>query len=187
MKIGVDCDGVLRDFTAKVKSKVIELHPKLESEIKPATSWGWKRWLPFWSYEETESFIFKENYLDIFENAPVYTEAVEDWPVLMRWAKEKEHEIVLVSSQRKNCIDPTNRWLDKYNFIFDQRYYISEKWMIDVNILIDDSPHKLKAFKQKSVSKGLSVRMDRLWNQSVSNSYLSISRLSDVIGIVDAM
>ena len=187
MKIGVDCDGVLRDFIAKVKSKIIELHPEFEAQIKPTTSWGWRRWLPFWSYERTEHFIFKENYLDIFENAPVYNEAVQDWPFIMEWAKERGHEIVLVSSQRPNCIGPTNRWLDKHGFNFDHRHYIREKWLIDVDLLIDDSPHKLKAFKQKSVSSGLPVKMERLWNKSISENYVTIDRISKIIDLVDGM
>ena len=105
----------------------------------------------------------------------------------MKWAKKRKHEVVLVSSQRQNCIDPTNRWLDKHGFVFDRKYYIREKWLIDVDLLIDDSPYKLKAFKQKSVSKGLPIRMDRLWNQSISDDYIGIGRVSDVINIVDGM
>ena len=72
--------------------------------------------------------------------------SLEDWSKLKAWAKEHDHELVLVSAQREHCEEPTRQWLEKWGFDFDEIHFTKEKWSVDVDILIDDSPEKLDIF-----------------------------------------
>ena len=47
-------------------------------------------------------------------------------------------------------------------------------------MLIDDSPEKLKDFRNKSVNTGIPVCMKQSWNQECHSSYFTIDRLSDI-------
>ena len=183
MRIGIDCDGVLRDFIPDLISSINETHPEHVDKIKPVEAWEWESWLPFWTEEETEKYVFEDNYLDFFgvEASPIKS-SVEDWPKLVQWAKENDHQLILVSAQREHCIEPTEDWLQRWGFVgFDEIHFTKQKWSIDVDVLIDDSPEKLDDFNKQSVTGGKSICMKQTWNTECHTKYMSIDRLSDLI------
>ena len=182
MRIGIDCDGVLRDLIPAIVDSIKTTHPQHADKILTPTSWDWEQWLPFWSDDETEKYIFEDNYLDFFgvECEPI-KEAVEDWAILRAWAIKNGHELCLVSAQRDHCIEPTEEWLKKWGFVgFDEIHFTKNKWAIDVDVLIDDSPEKLNDFNEKSVSGGRPICMKQTWNTECHSSYFTIDRLSDI-------
>ena len=185
MRIGIDCDGVLRDFIPALIDSIKETHPQHANKILVPESWDWETWLPFWTEDETEKYVFEDNYLDFFgPDCPPIKESVEDWKTLKRWAEDNGHELVLVSAQREHCEEPTTEWLQKYGFDFDEIHYTKHKWAIDVDVLIDDSPAKLKKFNEKSVVGGVSICMKQSWNKECQNSSMSIDRLSDITTMI---
>jgi 5'(3')-deoxyribonucleotidase len=185
MRIGIDCDGVLRDFIPALIDSIKESHPEHSDKILEPNSWEWESWLPFWTEDETEKYVFEDNYLDFFGAVcPPINESVEDWKILKRWAEDNGHELVLVSAQRPHCEEPTTEWLKEYGFDFDEIHYTKNKWAIDVDVLIDDSPEKLNDFKEKSIVGGVPICMKQSWNKQCQNSSISIDRLSDVMSLV---
>ena len=182
MRIGIDCDGVLRDLITCITDTVKETHPQHADKILEANSWNWSDWLPFWTEEEAEQYIFEDNYLDFFGiDCPPIDSSVDDWTKLKRWARENNHELVLVSAQREHCKEPTTEWLHKWGFTFDEIHYTKHKWSIDVDVLIDDSPEKLDIFKDRSVAYGNSICYKQTWNQDSQKKYMTINRLSDIM------
>ena len=182
MRIGIDCDGVLRDFIPDLVDSIKETHPEHAHKILVPTSWEWESWLPFWTEEETEKYVFEDNYLDFFgvEANPI-KEAVEDWPKLVQWAKENDHQLILVSAQRPQCVEPTEEWLQRWGFVgFDEIHFTKQKHLVDVDVLIDDSPEKLDEFDKQSVNGGTAICMKQTWNQECHTKYMSIDRLSDI-------
>ena len=185
MRIGIDCDGVLRDFIPDLINSIKETHPQHTDKIKPVHAWEWETWLPFWTEEETEKYVFEDNFLDFFgAECPPIDSSVEDWPKLKQWAKENGHELILVSAQRPHCEEPTTEWLKKYGFDFDEIHYTKHKWSIDVDVLIDDSPEKLEQFADRSVNYGSAICYKQTWNTQCQNKGMAIDRLSDIIGRV---
>ncbi len=183
MRIGIDCDGVLRDLIPCITDSIKKTHPQHADKILEPNSWNWEDWLPFWSEERTEQYVFEENYLDFFgPECPPIDSAVEDWNKLRAWAIENGHELILVSAQRRHCKEPTTEWLNKWGFKgWDEMHYTKDKWSIDVDVLIDDSPEKLTDFKEKSVVGGIPICMKQSWNKQCQDSTMSIDRLSDVM------
>ena len=185
MRIGIDCDGVLRDLIPCITDSIKETHPEHTDKILEPNSWNWEDWLPFWTEERTEQYVFEENYLDFFgPECPPIKESVEDWKILKRWAEDNGHELVLVSAQREHCEEPTTKWLKEYGFDFEEIHYTKNKWSINVDVLIDDSPEKLKDFDEKSVNHGHSICMKQSWNKECQASSISIDRLSDIMSLV---
>ena len=183
MRIGIDCDGVLRDFIPDLINKIKETNPELKDKIKPVKSWDWEDWLPFWTEAETEKYVFETHYEELFgvDSNPI-PESIEDWSKLKEWAKDNEHELVLVSAQRPQCEEMTRLWLSKWGFDFDEIHFTHEKWSIDVDVLVDDSPTKLKIFKDRSVAYGNPICYKQTWNEELHDEMMSIDRLSDLIG-----
>ena len=184
-RIGIDCDGVLRAFIPALIDCIKTTHPQHADKILESTTWNWEDWLPFWTEEETEKYVFEDNYIDLFGiDCPPIESSVEDWTKLKKWARENGHELVLVSAQREHCKDLTDEWLKMWGFDFKEKIYTHHKWAVDVDYLIDDSPEKLKDFNEKSVNNGKTICMKQSWNKECQNSGMSIDRLSDIISLV---
>ena len=80
MRIGIDCDGVLRDFIPDLVEKIKETNPEHTDKILVPEAWDWETWLPFWTEDETEDYVFVEHYKELFGgDATPIKEAVEDW------------------------------------------------------------------------------------------------------------
>ena len=182
MRIGIDCDGVLRDFIPDLINQIKTDYPNKVDLIKTPNSWEWESWLPFWTEDQTEGYVFSRRYLELFgPDANPIKSSLEDWPKLKVWAKEHDHELILVSAQRDHCIEPTEAWLQRWGFMFDEYHFTKEKWSIDVDVLIDDSPEKLDIFKDRSVAYGNSICYKQTWNQDRQKKYMTIDRLSDIM------
>ena len=182
MKIGIDCDGVLRDFISDLKDNIKENYPEHADKIKTPETWNWEDWLPFWTEEESEKYIFEDNYLDFFgyEASPIKS-YVEDWSKLKAWAKEQGHKLILVSAQRPQTKEPTREWLKRFKFDFDEIIFTHDKWKADVDVLIDDSPDKLREFKEQSINNGVPICYKQTWNTKCQETMISIDRLSDLM------
>jgi len=182
LRIGFDCDGVLRDFIPDLIEGIKTTHPEHADKILTPESWDWEQWLPFWTEAETEKYVFEDNYLDYFGPvcSPIKT-SVEDWKKLKAWAILNDHELVLVSAQRPHCEEPTTAWLKKYGFDFKEINYTKHKWSIDVDVLIDDSPEKLEQFAARSVNYGTAICYKQSWNKVCQDDYICIDRLSDIM------
>ena len=182
MRIGIDVDGVLRDFTGNLTNHIKENHPEHSDKILEPHSWVWNEWLPFWTDDETEKYVFEDNFIDLFGiDCPPIQSSVEDWPKLKRWAEDEGHELVLVSAQREQTKELTDLWLEHYGFDFKEKHYTHQKWSVDVDVLIDDSPEKLDIFKNRSVAYGNSICYRQSWNQGSQKKYMTIDRLSDIM------
>ena len=95
MRIGIDCDGVLRDFIPDLINKIKETHPEHADKIGTPHSWDWEDWLPFWTEDETEKYVFEDHFEELFgPKANVIPSSLEDWPKLKEWAKENGNDLI---------------------------------------------------------------------------------------------
>jgi len=186
MRIGIDCDGVLRDLIPYTIKHIKENHPEHADKILTPTSWDWEQWLPSWTEAETEKYIFEDNFLDFFgPECPPIKSSIEDWVKLRAWATKNGHELILVSAQRDQCVEPTDDWLCSWGFDeFDEVIFTHNKHLVDVDVLIDDSPNKLNKFKNESINNGSPICYKRTWNTECHTEMMVIDRLSDIIGKV---
>ena len=183
MRIGIDCDGVLRDFIPDLVENIKKDYPDKAHLIKTSRTWDWVDWLPFWTEDETEKYVFEDNFEKLFgPDANPIKSSLEDWSKLKKWAKENDHELVLVSAQRPHCEEPTRQWLKKYGFDFEEIHFTKMKQLVDVDVLIDDSPEKLDTFKDRSIAYGNPICFKQTWNTKSQKKYMTIDRLSDLIG-----
>ena len=65
-----------------------------------------------------------------------------------------------------------------------ERHYTKNKHLVDVDVLIDDSPEKLEKFEKESVTGGKAICMKQSWNQECHDMYMGIDRLSDLMTLL---
>ena len=128
MRIGIDCDGVLRDLITCITDTVKETHPQHADKILEPTSRDWDQWLPFWTNDETEKYVFEDNYLDFFGvECPPIKEAVEDWTTLRAWAIKHGHQLCLVSAQENIVLNQLKRGYRDGGLLDSMKYILQNK------------------------------------------------------------
>ena len=162
MRIGVDLDGVVANFTKGwTEHYKIEFGKEiLESDI---ISWGLSKPL---THFETELDFWewaKEiNGSSIFRNLETYENSVE---VLTKLAMSG-HEIVILSSKPWWSIHDTLMWLGENKIPSREIHFIEDKWRVECDVYIDDAPHQIENFVKKVPDK-LILRFVREYNRPV--------------------
>ena len=105
---------------------------------------------------------------------------IEDWNNFVEWAKNNNHELVIVSAQKPHTKKLTDDWLDFWGFCVKERHYTHKKYSVDIDVLIDDSPTKLIDYKKYSINNGIPICYNQNWNIECRKKMISINRLSEV-------
>jgi 5'(3')-deoxyribonucleotidase len=182
IKIGIDVDGVLRDFDAKVMEIVKKLYPdKILSEY--TTSWDYvnvdidiKELSKLWRETHCE---------EIYREAPLISNTKEELKLLKEWGRTQSpgYQYAIVTAQMPYNANHTYYWLGKHHFNFLEMYISNYKHKIDVDILIDDSPKNYEKWVDAGRDESSYILFDRSYNQEVPATN-RIYKLSDLIEIL---
>ena len=170
MRIGVDLDGVVANFTKGWTKYYEEEFGKkiLEDDIQ---SWGlseplthFKEDLDFWKWAKDI------NGSSIFRNLEVYENSVETLNELSK----SGHDIVIISSKPWWSIHDTLMWLGENKIPTKEIHFIEDKWTIDCEVYIDDAPYQLENYKENTVDKKI-IRFVRSYNKPLDGCLLYTS------------
>lgn len=160
MTIGLDIDGVLRNFAEAVCRAYRNCYPW--HEIKLWEHWDLSKMFPIG--EQIHDFIWLEHPVEVFAEARPYEGALEMVDALIT----EGHAIEFVTTQPPSSRTPTRRWLyergmwDKGVVIFvmgDE----SKGGVGEYDILLDDGIHNLEAVLEAGRR---AVCMARPWNMA---------------------
>ena len=185
MRIGIDVDGVLRDFITAFKSVVGQEYPNAKIPESIST-WKFEDDITDLSREQIKE-IYKEKFCkQCFQEALPFSEAVPAFWTLEKWAEREGHELVIVTSQVPENRHYTLSWLGKYNLnpkqvIFAKGKY---KWIEDIDYLIDDSPVNHKYWVENREDKDNFIVFDRSYNQDIESKH-RINHLLQIKEIVE--
>ena len=166
MRIGVDLDGVVANFTKGWTKYYEEEFGKkiLEDDIQ---SWGlseplthFKEDLDFWKWAKDI------NGSSIFRNLEVYENSVETLNELSK----SGHDIVIISSKPWWSIHDTLMWLGENKIPTKEIHFIEDKWTIDCEVYIDDAPYQLENYKENTVDKKI-IRLVRSYNKPLDGVF----------------
>ncbi len=166
MRIGVDLDGVVANFTKGWTKYYEEEFGKkiLEDDI---TSWGlseplthFKEDVDFWKWAKDI------NGSSIFRNLEVYENSVETLNELSKAG----NEIIILSSKPWWSIHDTLIWLGENKIPTKEIHFIEDKWTIECEVYIDDAPYQLKNFKEKVTDKKI-IRYVRAYNKPIDGVF----------------
>lgn len=138
IRVGIDVDGVLRDFVGKVQSLAFDETglvfedpdtyyfdtPELSMRNK---IWGTREWLA-----------------PVFEDAPVIKMGRMGYN---KFCTDPMFEVYIVSHQQPDTEQHTDVWLEKNGFdAHDHVMYLKDKTQAPCQILIDDYPVNVQAY-----------------------------------------
>ena len=184
MRIGIDCDGVLRDFIGAFRKVVAQEYPNQEIPWM-VTSWRFEKDLPWLTGAEIKD-LYREKFADIvFRDAlPIDSRIMEFW-ALEKWAKKENHKLICVTSQWPKIRCHTLYWLGKHNLNFHEVIFEKGrlKWQKDIDWLIDDSPENYKNWVRGRGNDKNFIVCDALYNRDINSTY-RINSLLDIQEII---
>ena len=188
--IGVDVDGVIRDFSHDLYTVIKKNYPDW---IKPGSENVYsveeiRREMTDWDLEnnfDAEITDIKRVYRE--EHAETIlakgTPFVEDVDYLREQIRKDEHTFVAVTSQHPVCCHHTLTWFGKQELGFSSVYFKKgrKKWMVECDFLIDDSPNNYYAWRSGRGTDEKYILFDRPWNEKIN----ATNRVSSIKGALD--
>ena len=181
-KIGIDVDGVLRDFDSKVMEIIKRLYPDkiLADEV---TGWDFinvdvdiRELCKIWQETHCE---------EVFRDAELMPNVKEEFKLLKTWCRTQKpgYSFACVTAQMPYNACHTLYWLGKHYFNFLTTYISNNKHSLDIDVLIDDSPKNYEKWVKSGRTESDFILFDRPYNQSCPASS-RIYKLSDAVTIL---
>ena len=193
-RIGIDVDGVLRDFCHGLVRAIKVHHPEylkngydetavptMEPESGMVTDWYLEN-----NFNCTKKDLQQIYWYDqakwIMGNGRPFEENVR---TLKYWMKHINKEWVCITSQKEHARHYTLSWLGKHELNFDKVVFVkgSDKWQVDVDYLIDDSPANYNYWKNGRQGDDDFILLDRPYNQKIKPKH-RVSNLKEAEGII---
>ena len=194
-RIGIDVDGVLRDFCSSLVRAVKIYYPeylkdKYDETIEPSMDGGiitdWNLENNFNCTKKDLQQIYWYEHADwIMGNGDPFEDNVDTLRQLMNTIPRSSREWVCVTSQKEHAYHHTLSWLGKHELNFDKVVFAKgrDKWQVDVDYLIDDSPANWRYWKQGRVSDDDFILLDKPYNQKIKSTH-RVSNLREAEGII---
>ncbi len=194
-RIGIDVDGVLRDFCHGLVRAIKTYHPEyikdeydettvptMEPESGMVTDWYLEN-----NFNCTKKDLQQIYWYDqakwIMGNGRAFEENVR---TLKNWIKHyNDIEWVCVTSQKEHARHYTLSWLGKHELNFDKVVFAKgkDKWQVDIDYLIDDSPSNYNYWFDGRQDEDTFILLDRPYNQKVKAKH-RVSNLKEAEAII---
>lgn len=159
MRLAVDFDGVLGHTLDLFGDEFNIRHPTKPITVKDMDIWD------FW--EKPNIAISKDEAFDIFDFCWKHWELIKPMEVdqiikMERLMRLGTVDIVTSVVKNKESIE---KWLKKYKIPFNELVFAQEKWNLNYDVFIDDSPVNAKHISE--LDKNCLI-YDQYWNRHVS-------------------
>jgi len=183
--VGIDVDGVLRDFCCGLEKVVKEHYPQYLPEDYTGIN-NWKLSDNFVADKSDLQKIYWDEYAtEIMSNSPAFEENVKQMKEMILWGEEVGVTFVCVTSQKPHARYHTAYWLGKHELNFDTIYFRRgiDKPNTPVDFLVDDSPNNYNYWiKRRGMEEGF-ILMDQPYNQHIETKN-RVFELDDIVSII---
>lgn len=167
--LGLDLDGVVADYTAGFGQFVAEQAGIDVAELPPPTDWTLHK-VPGWPIRDSQHYLdlhagavanamFAE--MPAIEGASESVQRLRDEGIFIRIITHR----LIPGTKPSQVITDTVDWLDHHRIEYDDICFLKDKSALDCNLLIDDSPANIAAYRDAGK---LCLIFDQPYNRSVS-------------------
>ena len=187
-RIGIDVDGVLRDFCHGLTHAIKTYYPEyikdteIPEQYLQITDWHLENNFNC-TKEDLQQIYWYDRAKWIMGNGRPFKDNVR---TLKNWIKHyNDIEWVCVTSQKEHARHYTLSWLGKHELNFDRVVFArgKDKWQVDVDYLIDDSPVNYNYWKDGRQDEDGFILLDRPYNQKIKSKH-RVYNLKESEGII---
>ncbi len=179
MRLGIDLDGVVANFTAGW----IERYNRDFDEsisVDQVTTWGAPKHITHFSTmgEFWRWVRFCGEGASLFRRLDLYPEALDS----LRLFEADGHEIIIVTSKPQFAVADTYAWIAEQKLPATEVHIVDDKSEVSCELYVDDGPHNLERLVDGRPESTI-VRFVRPWNDPV-DGVLDAHNWADVRQIV---
>ena len=185
MIVGIDVDGVLRDFCQGLERVVKEHY----TDYLPEDYTGINNWKLSDNFTvdkpDIQKIYWDEYSKEIMGESPAFEENVKQMKDMIEWGQEVGITFVCVTSQKPHARHHTLSWLGRHELNFDTIYFRKgyEKPDVQIDYLVDDSPNNYNYWVEKRGMSDGFILMDRPYNQHIETKN-RIFELDDIVEMI---
>ena len=142
LHIGIDVDGVLRDFCKGLLDVIKSEYPEyMKKDTEPLRHWDLEKNFNGTKKQLQEVYWNAHSHL-IMGNSPEIPGAITEFKEMEDWAATEGHEISIITSQKPHARHLTLYWLSLHELNPGAVSFESgpDKWRVPIDFLLDDSP-----------------------------------------------
>ncbi len=165
MRLGIDLDGVVANFTAGWMRFYNE---QFGANLAVEDSKKWHDLVDLTHFKDLNEFWGWSANLDgrsIFWHLDTFPGAVE---ALRRYDSEG-HDIVIITTKPDFAVDDTHDWVEKQGIPTSEIHITTKKWQIDCDIYLDDGPYVLPGLLRHRPHRTV-CRYVRPWNRPLTGA-----------------
>ena len=173
MRLGIDLDGVVANFTAGWMS-FYNRDFGTTLAFEDASDWGdpvnlthFRSMRDFWRWSKDLDGRSVFWHLEPFDDAVA---ALQD-------LDSAGHELVILTSKPDFAISDTHDWIEHHQIPAADVHIIERKWMVDCDVYIDDGPYVLPGLVRHRGDR-LVCRRVQAWNRPLEG-------VVDVVGLTE--
>jgi 5'(3')-deoxyribonucleotidase len=165
MRLGIDLDGVVANFT---KGWVDFYNRDFGADLRTELVDTWDGLTTITHFEDMESFWRWSSDLDgrsLFWHLETFPGAVE----ALHRLDEDGHEIVILTTKPTFAVEDTHEWITSQSIPAKEIHILEDKWRIDCDVYLDDGPHVLPGLVAHRPDR-LVCRYVRPWNRPIAGA-----------------
>jgi uncharacterized protein len=161
MRLGIDLDGVVADFTSGWVARYNEEFAT-DIDVEGVETWGAMVDLThFQSMDEFWEWSADGEDGSVFRNLETYPGALESLQRLSR-----DHLIVILTTKPDWAIFDTFAWLSEHRIPTREVHITENKWMVPCDVYLDDAQHQLETLARERPDTTV-CRFVRPWNAPI--------------------
>lgn len=181
MRLGIDLDGVVANFT---QGWMYFYNREFGTELVAEDSQRWHDLVDLTHFDEIDQFWDWSSDLDgrsVFWHLEPFPGAIE----AVQSLAEAGHRIVIVTTKPHFAAQDTHEWIETHGIPTSEIHILEDKWLVDCDVYLDDGPYVLPGLVEHRPNSTV-CRYVRPWNQPVPGA-VDIHNFDEFRKVVDRL
>ncbi|MFZ0013573.1 MAG: hypothetical protein WAL25_05595 [Acidimicrobiia bacterium] len=181
MRLGIDLDGVVANFT---KGWMEFYNRQHGTDFVVADSKRWHDLVELTHFDDIDEFWDWSSDLDghsVFWHLEPFPGAVE----ALHSLTDAGHRVIIITTKPDFAVGDTYEWIERHDIPADEIHILEDKWLVECGVYLDDGPHVLPGLVENRPEATV-CRYVRPWNDPVPGA-LDVTDFDEFHDVVDRL